>query len=555
MQTTVLYTANLFFVGLLVLCGANIATLVFARTATRENEISVRTALGASRARIAGQLFAEALVLAGISAAAGLACGVYALKWVKGVVAAGMGRPMMFWWNDNLEPATVIYAVLLAVVVSVIIGVVPALKATGPRVQERLKQSSGASASSLKFGGVWTGVIVTQVAVTVVFLALVGMLGWTAYVTHGGQRERTFATSEYVSARVFLDRSAEEISADDAAAQYRAQMRARFAELSRRLAAEPAIQSVAYGTRIPGMNFLNQRVEIDGRAAADVAAVRTAEVGVNYLDTFHATLLSGRMFAESDMAPGRTAGIVDRTFVDKVLNGRDAVGRQVRYVRDGNGAPGPWIEIVGVVTDLTDPTDKTATDGMLVTAATAEAIRPLYVALHARSNIAAVTSRLRIVAGDVDPALRIDEVETLDKMNESDRVALDFFARLLAGVSIVASVLATAGVYALMAFTVSRRTAEIGIRVALGADPRQIVMATFARNFAKVLLGLAAGAVPAGFIAVAVGPEMSPIAGYQLAVAVCLCAMTLVAIMTGMACIAPARHALRIQPTEALKAE
>ena len=114
MQTLVLYSANVLFIALLALCGANIATLVFARTATRDVEISVRTALGASRARIAGQLFAEALVLSSLAAIVGLAIGAYTLRWVKGVVTAGMGS-LMFWWNDRIGLDTVLYAAALAV--------------------------------------------------------------------------------------------------------------------------------------------------------------------------------------------------------------------------------------------------------------------------------------------------------------------------------------------------------------------------------------------------------------------------------------------------------
>ena len=107
MQTIVLYAANLFFIGLLALCGANIATLVFARTATRESEISVRTALGASRARIAGQLFAEALVLSSIAAVDRIGGRVVRAEVGEDASSpAGMGRPMMFWWNDRLRPET-----------------------------------------------------------------------------------------------------------------------------------------------------------------------------------------------------------------------------------------------------------------------------------------------------------------------------------------------------------------------------------------------------------------------------------------------------------------
>ena len=109
-QTIVLYSANVLFLGLLALCGANVATLVFARTATRDAEISVRTALGASRARIAGQFFAEALVLSSIATAIGLTFASYGLQWVKHTVTAAQGRPMMFWWNDRLSPTTLVYA-------------------------------------------------------------------------------------------------------------------------------------------------------------------------------------------------------------------------------------------------------------------------------------------------------------------------------------------------------------------------------------------------------------------------------------------------------------
>jgi len=556
MQTIVFNSANIFFIGLLALCGANIATLVFARTATRETEISVRTALGASRARIAGQLFAEALVLSSIAAVIGLTVGVYALKWVRGVVEVGMEEPMMFWWNDDLSFTTIIYAAMLAVLAALIIGVVPAMKATGVRLQERLKQTTGATSGVLKFGGVWTGVIVTQVAVTVIFLAIVGVLGRSAYMS-GGERARTFPVGEYLSTRLLLDRTPDEIAADDNGSQYRALMAKTYSELSSRLASEPGIATVTYGTRIPGMNFFYTGVEFDGvkdgAKNAQPTYIRTAQVATNYLDTFQARLISGRMFTEADL--GRNVAIVDRAFVVHVLNGQEAVGRQIRDIGDENRPAGPWLDIVGVVSDLTEDVNKKATDATLVTPAAPDEIRPLYLAVHARTNIAAIKSRVRVIAGDVDPSLRLDEVQTLDKIGESERVSLEFFARMLTGVSIVAMVLAAAGVYALMSFTVSRRTAEIGIRVALGADPKGIVVATFSKAFAKIVIGILVGAVPAAAIAISLGPEVSPTAGTSVTVMTFAFATLTVMLITALACVVPARRALRIQPTDALKAE
>ena len=554
-QKTVLYGANILFLALLALCGANIATLVFARTATRDVEISVRTALGASRARIAGQLFAEALVLSSIAAIAGLTFGSYALLWVRSAIAAGMGS-IMFWWNDRLEPPTFIYAGVLAIFAAVIVGVIPALKATNAGVQERLKQSTGATSAGLKFGGVWTGVIVTQVAVTVVFLAIVVTLGWGAYVTKGGERERRFPATEYVAMRLDLDREQVEPSRARAAEEaYKRQLRVTWAEWSRQLAADPAVAAVTYGMRLPGMNYLDMRLEVDGvPTPADGAPfVRRAGVAVDYFDAFQAPILDGRRFTEADLAPGRNVAIVDQTFARMVFNGQNAVGRLVREAAEENQPPGPWIEIVGVVRDLTDDSGKKFDDSVLFRPAAPEDVYPLYVAIHARGSVSALMSRTRVVAADVDPTLRISEMMTMDKLDSTDLVALDFFARLMAGIAIVAIILATAGVYALMSFTVARRTSEIGIRVALGANPRRIVTATFARAFTQVTMGLVAGTLPAAAIVAAIGPEVSG-NGTGVVIWTCVVSLALVAIVTAIACVFPARRALRIQPTDALKA-
>jgi predicted permease len=580
-QTIVLYSANIFFLGLLALCGANIATLVFARTATRDTEISVRSALGASRARIAGQLFAEALVLSSLAAVIGLIFGDYALQWVKNASTAAQGTPMMFWWDDSFRPETIFYAGLLAIFAAVIIGVTPALKATGKDVQSRLKQSTGATSAGLKFGGVWTGVIVTQVAVTVIFLAIVGLLGWSAYVTRGGARDRNFPASEYVALRVGLDRAEiAAVSPEDADAEYRKRLRGTYAEFARRLEAEPSIAGVTYGTRLPGMNFRETSVEIEGGQAVTPRSgevVRAGSVALNYFETFRASLVAGRLFTDADLATNSHIAIVDQTFVTTILKGQDAVGLHVREMPEegnyrtlttsgivmtdekgkivkANEAPGPWVEIVGVITDLTDPTNKTAGDALIFRPAAVEATQPLYLAVRARTNPSAVMSRLGIIAADVDPSMRVTEMMMLDNIGESQRVALDFFARLLAGISIVAMVLATAGVYALMSFTVARRTAEIGIRLALGANPRRIVMATFARALTQVAIGLILGSIPAWLIVANVGPEVSPTNGNEIAIAMGLGSTVLVALVTAVACVLPAWRALRIQPTDALKA-
>lgn len=558
MQTMVFYGANLLFIGLLVLCGANVATLVFARTATRETEVSVRSALGASRGRIAGQLFVEALVLSGSAALIGLTFAWYSLLWVKVKVAEGMGESLMFWWDDRLAPLTIAYAAGLAGLSALVVGVVPALKATGAKIQDRLKQSTGASRNSLKFGGVWTGVIVSQVAVTVVFLAVVGLLGWSAYVTGGGKRDVTFPADRYVSARLMLEGDGGPTGDTRQALAYRSRLRSTYAELARRLEADPAVAGVTYGERLPGMTHRYDTMDLDASgtsAGPQSIELRTAMVDPGYFEAFTAPIIAGRNFSEADLAPGRNVAIVDRTFVRRVLQGGEAVGRQVRRAASEHRPAGPWIEIVGVVADLTDDTNKLADDSWLYLPAAPETTTPLYIAIRARTTTAATMAQLRAVAVDVDPTLRVIEVMTIDQLSDADRVALDFFARLMAGVSLVAIVLASAGIYALMSFTVARRTQEIGIRVALGADPRRIVRSTFGRALAKVSAGLVAGSIPAGLLVWSLGPEVSPANGTVVAIMTGAFSTLFVALMAVVATAGPARRALRIQPMDALKAE
>jgi hypothetical protein len=229
------------------------------------------------------------------------------------------------------------------------------------------------------------------------------------------------------------------------------------------------------------------------------------------------------------------------------------VGRLVREMPAEGKAPGPWIEIIGVVADLTDPRNKLPGEALIFRPAAAEATVPLYMAVGARTDADEVMSRIRMIAGEVDPSARLTEMMTLDNVGDADQVALDFFARLMAGVSSVAMILATAGVYALLSFTVSRRTAEIGIRVALGANPRRIVTSTFARALTQVTIGLILGVVPAAALLAALGSQVAPTASTEVAIGTCIASTLLVTLVTALACVFPARRALTIQPTDALK--
>jgi ABC-type antimicrobial peptide transport system permease subunit len=207
-----------------------------------------------------------------------------------------------------------------------------------------------------------------------------------------------------------------------------------------------------------------------------------------------------------------------------------------------------------VVKDLTVDINKTRYSSVVYRPAAAEALHPIRVALRVHGDPSPMLWRLRVIAAEVDPSLRLDEVMTLDHVGTSDRVAIAFFLRILAGIGVVALVLATAGMYALMAFAVVRRTSEIGIRLALGANPRRIVFATFARALAQMGAGVIIGSIPAAALAVNLSPEVSAGADpIRSAAVICTISAVFMITVTALACVIPARRALRIQPIETLK--
>ncbi len=557
LQMRMMYALNLFFLGLLGVCGANVATLVFARTLTRAGEITVRTALGASRGRIAAQLFAEALVLTSVAAAVGLAAAALGLRWVRAALVAEGAVPP-FWWDDRLAPATLLYAGVLAVLAAVVVGVVPALRATGPRLQAGLKHAA-AGGSGTGFGGVWTGVIVTQVALTVVFLLVVVSVGWNVRVGRYGAPGLRFAAAEYLSVRLEMDRATPPGTPEEAAeAALRARFAATYRELARRLEGEPGVARVTYGSRLPGMHHPWMEVEVDGAAAAPgggaTHSVKSAAVDPGFFDAFGAPVLSGRAFDAGDVELGRDVVVVDQRFVQRVLGGRDPVGLRVREAAVERPEPGPWYRIVGVVRSLTAGGDESALGPVLYRPASPAGAYPLHLAVRVRGDAGSLAPRLRGIAAAVDPTLRLYDAMPMDRIGRADRMTLGFFLRVLGVVGAVALLLSTAGVYSLMSFTVTRRTREIGIRAAVGASPRRILTGVFSPAMAQVGLGVLAGSVP-GSMVVAWGlPEVARGAGPALGFAAFA---AIAAFMMGVGLLAsavPARRALRIQPVEALRA-
>jgi predicted permease len=565
-----------FAVMLLILVCGNVALLMFARAATRESELIVRTALGASRGRIVIQLFAEALVLGGIAAAVGLAAAEFALRqWGTPFLEANMGR-LPFWTVVQLSPSTVVYAIALTVLASVIAGVVPALKVTSG-LSARLRQVT-AGAGGLKFGGVWTAVIITQIAFTTAFPAM--LLVEQFMLSRVNTSDPGFAAEQYLAVRIEPD----PVSPGDDAASV-AQRKAvgdRFIpaleRLRQRALTDAAVAGVTFVDRLPRDWHRSTLFELDTTMVAAATSItddgkeplreaHLAFIDASYFDVLQVPMIAGRAFQPADFVPEYRVVIVDQGFVEQVLHGRNAVGQRIRFV-DGwaqqNGEvqpPQPWLEIVGVVKELGlgSPAERGRAAGVY-TPVTPGHQGPTNMMVHVRGDPMSFIPQLRKLATETDPTLRLSEFKRVDQVTDSMVWVLRLWLKLTALLTAIALILSLAGIYAVMSFTVSRRTREIGIRVALGANARRVVASIFKRPLTQVAIGVVTGAALAGlFLTYMVSCQdgVCENTGFVTPTKVVLLMLYVVVVfgICTLACIVPTRRALAVQPTEALRAE
>ena len=548
MESAGVMSMNLFVVMLLFLVCGNVALLMFARAATRESEIVLRNALGASRGRIIAQLFTEALVLAGVAAAAGLLAARFGLGLVHGLVENGLleGRRLPFWFHASLSPRTVLYTLGLTALCALIAGVLPAMKVTRGLGTSLRRATAGAG--GFRFGGVWTAVIVAQIAITVLF----PVMALATQRDMAGLRSTDvgFAEAEFLSMRLEIDAAP---SADTSRAALLARYGAAYRALERRLEADPSVAGVTFGDRLPRMYHPHRVVQLDegGAAAPDPRwpghRVRTASVDTEFFQTLRAPVLLGRGLHAGDAAPGARVVIVNQAFVDGVLGGRNPVGRRMRYSDGADPRAEPWHEIVGVVGDLGMHVGGPAAAGFYHPVAPGAAY-PAHLAIHVKGDPESFAPGLHALAASVDPALRLHDVVPMDALSDPEVHFLGTWFWLIIGFSSLAVLLALAGIYAVMAFTVAQRTREIGIRVALGADARRIVAAIFRRPLTQVAIGISAGGVVTAVLPALVGGAMS-----VMLVAVVAAHMVLTMGICLLACAVPTRRALAVDPGEALR--
>lgn len=523
----------------------NIAVLVYARTVTRQGEFAARFILGASRSNIVAQLFIEILVLAGGAGLVALAVA----RWVLRLLLAdleGRGTAVPFWMDFESSPKTVILVGGLAILAAMIAGTLPALQATGRSMQAGLK--SLGSQTQPRLGGVWTALIVVQVAISFALLPTAVELTWGT--VRSGLLGPGFAADQYLTARLEMGAADEQASA---------RFQQRLEELARVLGNDPGIAAVALSSDVPGDGpwVRVETGEGNAEAALEVGSSRMAQlsqVDDRFFDVFEIPILTGRSFRAGDFEAGRHVAIVNRSFVSAVFGdsaafgGDNPLGRRIRYRASRDQEPGPdrWLEIVGIAADL----QKNSIVQTIYLPMVPETLSAVSLALRLRSDPATAAGTLRSATWDVDPALRLNQIRRLDEIYRQKAMGNYLGAGGLVAAALSVLLLSAAGIYALMSFTVNRRRKEIGIRTALGAQPRSIVIGIFGRALGQVGLGALGGILLALLVGHALPIE--EMGGWDVPWVIPVAATFLVAVAF-LALLGPARRGLRVEPIEELR--
>ncbi len=540
----------------------SVGTLIYARTATREGEIAVRSALGASRARIMSQLFVEVLVLAAVAAPVGLVAADRALAWgIEGANRATGGAP--FWMTPGLKLSTILYAGGLAVVGAAMLSVLPALKVTRARVQPHLA-NLGSAGATLRFGRVWTGAMIVQVALTAIGIPVA--LESVSQTTRKVQTRAQFPSRDYLAARIDVGRPFE----GETRPTFQERRAQTFEALARRIAQEPGVVTVTY-TDQPVGSGAARFAEVESSPGAKPAydgGFRTSAVGPGFFEAFDRPVIAGRAFHRGDMTSSARTIIVNEAFArafSRETGTGSPIGARLRFAvssGDDDDEAGarpkawePWGEIVGVVRDFgLDPDDNGNEQPHVFHAASAGEVSSLVMSVRIHGNPATLAARLPLIAATVDARLLVQDSQPMEEWVRQRDEYLIVMVGAQVAVTVLVLFLSALGIFSLVSISVSRRTREIGLRAALGATPRQVLGRILSRAVVLMGSGIAAGgALLIWSLALGAGPSGRPaedipiFAGYL--------GMTSAVILAAglLACIGPARRALRINPTDALR--
>ena len=527
---------------LLLIACVNVANLLLARATAREKETTIRSALGAGRGRLVRQFMMESLLLAFCGAALGIALARVSLDGLVAIIP-----PDAFPWESvvRINRPVLLFTLGVALLSTLAFGLVPALHAIRVDLQDRLKATARGAGESLGHGRLRNMLVVSEVSLALVLLAGGGLLIRSFFALH--QVQLGYKPDNVLLAFLGLPE-----------ARYQtAEQRNRFqVELLCRVRALPGVVSAAFGPPPPRSSGGLVVVETAGEPGAENWRVDFKYSSDRYFETLGIPLLEGHAISEDDMGHARKVAVINRAFATKYFGGKSPLGRQIKVPALATGpyaVQPPWFEIIGVAEDIKDQDPESpAQPTIYVPTAVNGFHAPLLV--HTATVPVSLANSLRKVVADLDKELPVLRTVLLrDRLDQIWDSEPRFVLTMLGTFASLGLMLVSIGIYGVVSYSVSQRTHEIGVRMALGAQANEVRWLVLKAGLRLLLMGIAIG-VPASIALARV--LQNRIWGIKSADPLTIAAVALLLTAVGLAaCYVPARRATKVDPMVALRFE
>jgi len=527
---------------LLIAC-ANVSSLLLARAASREREMAIRTAIGASRWRIARQLLMESLLLALIGGSIGVALAV----WGTNALLAASPRNLLDLRFVSLDLRVLTFAMVATLLAGLLFGFLPSYISAHSRISETLKEGGRGSSTAGRRAFARNAFVVTQLGLALVLLIGSGLL-IRSFVRMIGV-DPGFDTGHLLTFKVTLPSS--KYGTDPLQLVF-------FQKLLARLSVVPGVRSASMESFPPltglgsatGIHILSQPQQ----SLQDLPVANVRIVGSDYLSTMNIPLRAGRFFSAKELTEEKHVTIVNQVFVDKYLHGVNPLGQKaVIYMKSLEESGNKPSEIIGVVGDVHQMGLDTSPEPTVYWPHPELVMSGMTVLVRTANDPLSLVSTVREELQKLDPELPMAGVATMDQLL-ADSLSRSRFTMLLLGIfSAVALILASVGIYGLIAYSVTQRTQELGIRIALGAQRRDVLRLVLAQGTRLTLLGVALGVLAALALSRLLA---SMLFGVSVTDPLTFAGVAgLLAAVALLACFIPARRATRVDPIVALRYE
>ncbi len=477
-----LYTMLGAGIGVLLIACVNVSNLLVARASLRRREVAVRIALGAARLRVVRQHLIEVLVLALIGGGVGILLSVFGMQWFTSSLAV---TPPPFWITFELDYRVMLFVFSLIVLASLAAGTLPALHSARVDAANALRDDSR-SATSARLGRFSSGLVIAELAVSCALLIAAGLM--IKSVVQLKNLPMPFAVDTVLTARVDLPRA----GYPDSPASIRF-----FEQLLPRLQTVPGVEAATLSDGLPAAGNGVIPVQIEGKAytqTSDYPLAREGIVTAGYFETFQARVLSGREFTMGDNATSQPVAIVNESFARAHYPDMNPIGHQFRRIRPKGEEP--WLTIVGLVPDLIMEgigNNNASPIGYYIPIPQSDVANGVRIALRTRGDPASITPAVRAAVASLDPDLAIYEISPMREVIGRQTWFYTIFGTFFMAFGICALLLAAAGLYGVMSFSVTQRTREMGVRSALGAERRELIMLVMRKSVVQLAIGLVLG--------------------------------------------------------------